>query len=144
MIKNSYKSKRKSIAEINVVPYIDVMLVLLIIFMVTAPFIMQGVKVDLPQANSKSLPKDEKPPLVASVDKEGRFFLNYSTVDESIPLKLDEITVLVAAELSVYPDRSVVVNGDKGVPYDQIVQLMVSLQQAGVGSVGLMTEPYEK
>ncbi|WNC67055.1 protein TolR [Thalassotalea nanhaiensis] len=134
--------KRKRVAEINVVPYIDVMLVLLIIFMVTAPLITQGVKVDLPKADSESLPQDSKTPIVASVDIDGLFYLNVGD-SKSEPLSPDELAVLVRARLEVDPDTPVVVNGDGNVPYNSIIQLMVLLQQSGVPSVGLMTESPE-
>lgn len=134
------RKRRRKVAEINVVPYIDVMLVLLIIFMATATAITQGVSVDLPQATSEPLSTESQPPLVASVTVDGQYFLDNGTVDEDKPLMLDELATLVAAELSLNPERPVVVNGDRQVPYDQVIQLMVSLQKAGVPSVGLMTE----
>ncbi|SHH17161.1 biopolymer transport protein TolR [Ferrimonas marina] len=143
MMQTYQRKRRRKVAEINVVPYIDVMLVLLIIFMATAPLVTQGVKVDLPQAASEPLDAESKPPLVASVNVEGQYFLDNGSVDENSPLQLDEIQALVAAELTVNPDRPVVVNGDRLVPYDTIIQLMVSLQRAGAPSVGLMTEPGE-
>ncbi|OUS32160.1 protein TolR [Thalassotalea sp. 42_200_T64] len=135
--------KRKRVAEINVVPYIDVMLVLLIIFMVTAPLITQGVKVDLPKADSESLPQDSKTPLVASVDADGLFYLNVGD-SKSEALAPDELAVLVKARLLVDPETPVVVNGDGNVPYNSVIQLMVLLQQAGAPSVGLMTESPEQ
>jgi len=135
--------KRKRVAEINVVPYIDVMLVLLIIFMVTAPLITQGVKVDLPKADSESLPQDSKTPLVASVDVDGLFYLNVGD-SKSDPLAPSELATLVQARLLVDPDTPVVVNGDGNVSYNSIIQLMVLLQQSGVPSVGLMTESPEQ
>lgn len=135
--------KRKRVAEINVVPYIDVMLVLLIIFMVTAPLITQGVKVDLPKADSESLPQDSKTPIVASVDIDGLFYLNVGD-SKSEALAPDELAVLVRARLEVDPETPVVVNGDGNVSYNSIIQLMVLLQQSGVPSVGLMTESPEQ
>ncbi|WDE10133.1 protein TolR [Thalassomonas haliotis] len=136
--------RRKKVAEINVVPYIDVMLVLLIIFMVTAPLITQGVKVDLPQAEAEPLDKDSKPPLVASVDKEGNYYLAVGT-SKNEPMSAEEVATLVAAHLQLEPDTPVVVNGDGAVSYDAVIQLMVLLQQqAGVPSVGLMTDSAEK
>ncbi len=134
--------KRKRVAEINVVPYIDVMLVLLIIFMVTAPLITQGVKVDLPKAESEPLKQDSKTPLVASVDINGLFYLNVGDT-KSEPLEPSELATLVKARLVVDPDTPVVVNGDGNVPYNSVIQLMVLLQGAGVPSVGLMTESPE-
>lgn len=135
--------RRRKVAEINVVPYIDVMLVLLIIFMVTAPLITQGVKVDLPQAKAEALDKDTKPPLVASVDAQGRYYITLGTNDKA-PLSAEEVAVLVKAHLAVNPDTPVVVNGDGAVSYNAVIQLMVLLQDvAGVPSVGLMTDPVE-
>ena len=135
--------RRRKVAEINVVPYIDVMLVLLIIFMVTAPLITQGVKVDLPQAAAEALDKDTKPPLVASVDAQGRYYITLGTNDKE-PLSAEEVAILVKAHLAVNPDTPVVVNGDGAVSYNAVIQLMVLLQNvAGVPSVGLMTDPVE-
>ena len=136
--------RRRKVAEINVVPYIDVMLVLLIIFMVTAPLITQGVKVDLPQAEAEPLSKDSKPPLVASVDAQGQYYLAVGT-SKNEPMSAEEVATLVAAHLKLEPDTPVVVNGDGAVSYDAVIQLMVMLQQvAGVPSVGLMTDSPEK
>jgi len=134
--------RRRVIAEINVVPYIDVMLVLLIIFMVTAPLVTQGVKVDLPQAEAEALPDDTKPPLIASIDKQGRYFLNVGDSVET-PLNGDEMRALVAAQLTVDNSVQFVVKGDGDVPYKSVIDLMVLLQESGVASVGLMTEPEE-
>jgi len=135
--------RRRKVAEINVVPYIDVMLVLLIIFMVTAPLITQGVKVDLPQAAAETLDKDSKPPLVASVDAQGRYYITLGTNDKE-PLSAEEVATLVKAHLAVNPGTPVVVNGDGAVSYNAVIQLMVLLQNvAGVPSVGLMTDPVE-
>ncbi len=136
--------RRRKVAEINVVPYIDVMLVLLIIFMVTAPLITQGVKVDLPQAESEPLDKDTKPPLVASVDAQGRYYITLGANDKE-PLSAEEVATLVKAHLAINPDTPVVVNGDGSVSYDAVIQLMVLLQTvAGVPSVGLMTDSVEQ
>lgn len=133
------KKRRRPVAEINVVPYIDVMLVLLIIFMVTAPLVTQGVKVDLPKADAEPLKDDTKPPLIASVDAQGQYFLNVGESQDS-PLGAADLATLVAAHLQVEPGTPVIVKGDGNVPYNQIVQLMVLLQKAGVPSVGLMTD----
>ena len=136
--------RRRKVAEINVVPYIDVMLVLLIIFMVTAPLITQGVKVDLPKADAKALDKDSKTPLVASVDAEGNYYLAIGENKEA-PMTAEEVATLVAAHLQLEPDTPVVVNGDGAVSYNAVIQLMVLLQKkAGVPSVGLMTDSVEK
>ena len=143
-MQNSYRSKRRRVAaEINVVPYIDVMLVLLIIFMVTAPLVSQGVKVDLPQAVAQSLPDESKPPLIASIDKQGHYFLNVGNSVES-PLNGDEMKALVVAQLAIDKNAQFVVKGDGDVPYKSVIKLMVLLQDAGVPSLGLMTEPEDK
>ena len=136
--------RRRKVAEINVVPYIDVMLVLLIIFMVTAPLITQGVKVELPKADAEPLSKDSKTPLVASVDAQGRYYLAVGT-NKNEPMSAEAIATLVAAHLKMEPETPVVVNGDGAVSYDAVIQLMVLLQQkAGVPSVGLMTDSTEQ
>jgi len=136
--------RRRKVAEINVVPYIDVMLVLLIIFMVTAPLVTQGVKVDLPKADAEALDKDSKPPLVASVDAQGNYYLAVGT-SKNEPMSAEQIAVLVAEHIKLEPETPVVVNADGNVPYDAVIQLMVLLQQkAGVPSVGLMTDPGEQ
>lgn len=134
--------RRRKVAEINVVPYIDVMLVLLIIFMVTAPLITQGVKVDLPKADAEALDKDSKTPLVASVDADGNYFISEGT-GKNKQVSAEELAIHIAAEIQLDPEKPVVVNGDGGVSYDAVVQLMVLLQKAGVPSVGLMTDSPE-
>jgi len=139
----SYRStpkRRRVIAEINVVPYIDVMLVLLIIFMATAPLVTQGVKVDLPQAAAQSLPDDSKPPLIASIDKQGRYYLSVGESVES-PLDASQMRFLVRAQLAVDEQAQFIVKGDGEVAYKRVIDLMVLLQDAGVPSLGLMTEP---
>lgn len=140
----SYRNpkRRRVIAEINVVPYIDVMLVLLIIFMVTAPLVTQGVKVDLPQAVAESLPDDSKPPLIASIDQQGLYYLNVGDSVET-PLEAPEMKALVIAQLELDKNVQFVVKGDGDVPYKSVIDLMVLLQDAGVPSLGLMTEPDE-
>jgi len=135
------KVKKKPLAEINVVPYIDVMLVLLIIFMVTAPLLMQGVQVDLPQAPSEPVKDDDAEPLIVSIKKDGSYYLNLGEEDQEKPL--DEITDTVSKVLRQKPQTPVLVWGDQAVPYGQVVQLMTQLQGAGAPSVGLVTEPPE-
>lgn len=131
--------KRKVMSEINVVPYIDVMLVLLIIFMITAPLIQQGVEIDLPQANANPMPQDQREPLILTVSKTGEFYLN---VGEDIEKPVSEETLVhrVAAVLKYQPDTPVLVRGDKDVGYGRVTTAMVLLQTAGVEKVGLMTE----
>ncbi|MGK0269327.1 MAG: biopolymer transport protein TolR [Paraglaciecola sp.] len=136
------RKRRRPVSEINVVPYIDVMLVLLIIFMVTAPLVTQGVKVDLPKAEAQPLEEESKPPLVASVDAQGQYFLNVGDSQKE-PMSAVDLAVLVAAYLQVEPNTPVVVKGDGAVAYSQVVKLMVLLQRAGAPSVGLMTTPPE-
>ena len=136
------RKRRRPVSEINVVPYIDVMLVLLIIFMVTAPLISQGVKVDLPKASANPIEQEDNPPIIASVDVKGRYFLNVGDDQES-PLEQEDLAALVQAQLQKDPNTPVVVKGDGQVAYNEVIQLMVLLQGAGVPSVGLMTEPVE-
>ncbi|NMH64295.1 protein TolR [Shewanella salipaludis] len=145
MMQGYQRKRRRPVAEINVVPYIDVMLVLLIIFMVTAPIVTQGVKVDLPQGRAEKLPADSKPPVVASIDAEGDYFLNMGGGANNEVLDLEEIATRVAALIQLEPERPVVVKADRSIAYDKVIQLMVTLQGAGVPSVGLMTDsPKEK
>ncbi|WP_108649777.1 protein TolR [Dongshaea marina] len=141
-MRSSSRRKRRPLAEINVVPYIDVMLVLVVIFMVTAPLVTQGVKVDLPTAHAKQLDKDSKSPIIASIDNQGRYYLDYKNSREQA-LSLSKLAVLVEAYRRVQPHSPVVVRGDGDVPYKSVIQLMVALQNAGVPSVGLMTQPPE-
>jgi biopolymer transport protein TolR len=134
------RRRRKRVAEINVVPYIDVMLVLLIIFMATAPVITQGVKVDLPQAEAEMMPEDSDKPLVASIDAEGRYFLDIGdSRDEAVDLLA--LAAMVQTQLKTTPKAPVVVKGDANVRYDAVIQLMATLKAAGVPTVGLMTQP---
>ena len=137
------RKRRRPVSEINVVPYIDVMLVLLIIFMVTAPLVTQGVKVDLPKAQAEPLAEESKPPIIASVNAEGQYFLNVGEKQDE-PMSAVDLATLVAAQLRIEPETPVVVKGDGAVPYNQVVQLMVLLQRAGVPSVGLMTDSPEQ
>jgi biopolymer transport protein TolR len=130
-------------SEINVVPYIDVMLVLLIIFMVTAPLLTQGVKVDLPDADAPAIDPAElqnRPPLVLSVDRQGRLYLNQGERPEE-PLEDSMIEARVAAVLRKAPGLPVFVKGDRDVPYGRVVEAMVLLQGAGAQKVGFLTDP---
>ena len=135
--------RKRPMSEINVVPYIDVMLVLLIIFMITAPLLRQGVKVDLPKATSAPLPQSEKEPVIVNVDKNGNFFINYGE-NQDAPVSPDALVNRVSALLKYQPGIPVLVGGDTNVPYGQVIQLMALLQQAGVPSVGMITDPPEK
>ncbi|PCH60637.1 MAG: protein TolR [Gammaproteobacteria bacterium] len=140
------RHKRKPpMSDINVVPYIDVMLVLLIIFMVTAPLLQQGVEVDLPEvaANPIEGDADDIDNLVVSVDAEGNYYLN--TGDGADQPKLsDEIEKYVATVLRNKPETKVMLRGDKNASYGMVMAAMVLLQQAGVSSVGFLTDPSEQ
>ena len=137
------RKRRKPMSEINVVPYIDVMLVLLIIFMITAPLITQGVKVDLPQAEAEPLPEESERPLVISVNRAGELFLNVGD-NKGSPLDDEALMLRVAAVLKHKPKTPVMVRGDTQVDYGRVVHAMVLAQAAGAPSVGLVTEPPEE
>lgn len=133
--------RRRYAHEINVVPYIDVMLVLLVIFMITAPLLQQGVEVELPQASAEALPADkDAEPLVVSVDAQGQRYLNRGAAPEE-PLTDDELIRLLQTALKAQPGLPVVVEGDRRASYEQIMQAMALLQGAGVRQVGLATQP---
>ncbi|MCB1752115.1 MAG: protein TolR [Gammaproteobacteria bacterium] len=130
-------------SEINVVPYIDVMLVLLIIFMITAPLLTQGVNVELPQADSAPLPAEADDPVVVSVNRDGEFFID---IGEGKNEALDGETLMarVAAVIKYKPRTPILVRGDRSVNYGRVVQAMVLIQAAGVANVGLITETPER
>ena len=134
------RSSRKPMSEINVVPYIDVMLVLLIIFMVTAPMLTQGVKVDLPQLESSpvNMEKDQEP-LIISVDSNAAYYLE-SGENTGKPMELTVLQEKVSNILKQNPKVSILVRGDRHVEYGVIVALMASLQESGATGVGLVTE----
>lgn len=131
------------ISEINVVPYIDVMLVLLVIFMITAPMLTQGVTVDLPKAASETLQSHDREPVIVSVNQQGELFLNiYEQPDR--PIDSQALVVRVAAELELAKQNNqkldVLVKGDQGVPYGKVVAAMALLKRAGAEQVGLVTD----
>jgi len=136
-------SRRRFMSEINVVPYIDVMLVLLVIFMVTAPLITQGVKVDLPQADAEVISQETSEPVIITVDRFGDLYLD---VGEAKNRPVDRETLLsrVAAILRHNPSVSILVKGDAAVDYGHVVAAMVLAQAAGAPSVGLITVPSER
>ncbi|QJQ96663.1 MULTISPECIES: protein TolR [Halomonadaceae] len=131
---------RKPMGEINVVPFIDVMLVLLVIFMITAPMLTQGVQVDLPQVTSEPIEDmEDRDPIIVSVDREGQYYISLG--DDETSVSLDELADRVIIILDRRPDTPVMVRGDRSVPYGQVVTLMSTLQVAGVANVGLISEP---
>ncbi len=132
------RGKRKPMSEINVVPYIDVMLVLLIIFMVTAPMLMQGVKVDLPEAAADPVENQDSEPLIVSIDAQGKLYLNLGNEEQA--LALATIKDRVSKVVKRNAQKPVLIWGDQSVPYGDVVTVMVALQQAGAPSVGLVTE----
>lgn len=131
---------RRLMGEINVVPYIDVMLVLLIIFMITAPLLTQGVKVELPKAAAEPLPAQHLKPLVLSVDRAGRWYLNLGAAPQA-PLDETTVEMRAAAVLRRAPETQVLLKADTAVAYGRVVQAMVVLQRAGASKVGFITEP---
>ena len=137
------KRTNRLVAEINVVPYIDVMLVLLVIFMITAPLLTQGVNVNMPQAKTNVLDTQQQLPLIITVDKQGALYLNDS-VTPTLPLSPQQLAVRVAAELQLGlqqgKPRQVLVKGDSDANYGNIVSAMAILQQAGATNIGLMTQ----
>ena len=134
-----HRLRRRPMSEINVVPYIDVMLVLLVIFMITAPLLTQGVKVELPQADAEPLDVETQEPLVVTIDAAGNYYLNFGENQRS-PVEPRILAARVGALLRHRPGLAVVVRGDENVPYGDVVILMTILQRAGAPSVGLMTE----
>jgi biopolymer transport protein TolR len=135
--------KRRLIAEINVVPMIDVMLVLLVIFMATAPLLTQGVKVELPKAGAEPLPvrsQKDQPPVILSIDSQGRQFLNTSGKGDDA-LSNEALLQAMRSALAADPDRDVLIRADTRVPYGQVVGAMVVLQSAGASKLGFLTDP---
>lgn len=134
------KKRRKPMSEINVVPYIDVMLVLLVIFMVTAPMITQGVKVNLPNAHSASIDlNDDEQALVVSIKADGSYYMNVG--EEAEPVALETIGERTKQIIQANPKIKVLVEGDEDIQYKIVIQLMSILQASGAKSVGLITEP---
>ena len=137
------KRKRRLIGEINVVPYIDVMLVLLIIFMATAPLLTQGVKVELPKAASEPLPvrnQRDQQPLILSIDDQARMFANLAA-NPDMPLDEAQLLEVVRQALATAPDRDVLVKADTRVDYGRVIGAMVVLQQGGASRIGFLTDP---
>lgn len=137
----SYRNNKrnKPIAEINVVPYIDVMLVLLIIFMVTAPLLTEGVKIDLPQTSANPIPLNEEAPepFILTVDAQGQLYI------DDLEKTREEVQIAAAALYGLKPNTDFLVRGDKQSMYDDVLQAMVILKNAGVPTVSLVTEPIQ-
>ena len=137
------RKRRRPMSEINVVPYIDVMLVLLVIFMVTTPLLNQGVEVDLPRADAKAVKTTDGKILVVSVKADGSYYLNLEGDPQHIP-DLEIMVTRVAALLRLHPGTPVHVGGDRNVAYGKVIQLIASLKKAGVSKIGFLTEPPHK
>jgi biopolymer transport protein TolR len=136
------RKRRKQIAEINVVPYIDVMLVLLIIFMITAPLLQLGVEIDLPEADAAPMDQDSSEPVVVNVMANGDFYLSIDGQSELIDV--ESLVTKVAAFVRRNPEVQVLIGGDREVGYGRVFEAMVALQKAGVPKVGLMSDPLEE
>jgi biopolymer transport protein TolR len=138
------RKKRRMVAEINVVPYIDVMLVLLIIFMVTTPIITQGVKVELPKSKAEPIEqmKDGKTPIVATVDEAGLYYFEKDGNNKG-PFNADQLQAEVASTLQIEPGTQVIIKGDARVSYDAVIRLLNLMKDAGAPAVGLMTDDVE-
>jgi biopolymer transport protein TolR len=133
------KKKHKLNAEINVVPYIDVMMVLLVIFMITAPMMTQGVDVDLPKVGAKPVDTRDEEPLIISVNAAGEFFINVGGEPDA-PVSLETVSSRVEKILNSNPKKQIFVRGDRAVNYERVINLMAALQRSGAPSVGLVTE----
>jgi len=148
MRSNNYYKKRhrrsRLMSEINIVPYVDVMLVLLIIFMITTPLLTQGVKINLPHAAARALVVKQHVPIIVSVDKFGRYYLNIAN-DPNKPVAPNLLATRIAAQLifdkQQGDNRPVLIKGDDTVSYGKVIQAMVLLQKSGVTNVGLITSP---
>jgi biopolymer transport protein TolR len=142
------KPKRhRQLAEINVVPYIDVMLVLLVIFMVTAPLIFQGVNVNLPEANSKLIDQKSEEPIVLSISANGSYYLNIAALPTQQVLANDivnQVSNELRKSVVAAGQRQVLIKGDKNINYGKVIQAMTLLQQAGANNIGLITQPEDK
>jgi len=137
---------RRLMGQMNVVPYIDVMLVLLIIFMITAPLMQQGITVELPEANAAELDPemlDDNEPLILSIDADGNLYINVGVDDPEAPTTADVILATVAAVVRRNPETPTLINADTSISHGQFVQGLVLLQQAGAQRIGIMTDPPE-
>ncbi|QXP83000.1 protein TolR [Methylococcus sp. Mc7] len=138
-------SRRRPMAEINVVPYIDVSLVLLIIFMVTAPMLQSGVDVDLPKAEARAIDPNQDKPIIVTIDKDGQLYLD-ATNQEDVPVDVPGLIEKVTRALAEKSDKdrtAVLIRGDQAVDYGRVITVMAALKNSGVSQVGLMTSPVE-
>jgi biopolymer transport protein TolR len=146
MIELPSRSRPNVNADINIVPYIDVMLVLLVIFMMTTPIIEQGVEVDLPQTDANIVEYTKDQPTVITIDKQGDYYINSledataEMTEEGEKVSINIAVNRVIARLQIWPEMKVFVRGDKNVDYGSVVELMALLQQNGVDKVGIVTE----
>ncbi len=146
MIELPSRSRPNVNADINIVPYIDVMLVLLVIFMMTTPIIEQGVEIDLPQADANMVEYTKDQPTVITIDKQGDYYINSledataEITEEGEKVSINIAVNRVIARLQIWPEMKVFVRGDKNVDYGSVVELMALLQQNGVDKVGIVTE----
>ena len=133
------RTRRRPLAQINIVPYIDVMLVLLVIFMISAPLMVQGIQVNLPEASSEALPVKNNEPLIISIDQEGKIFLETeSTKNQSLTLL--ELNSFVSKIFQASPNMQVVIRGDASVAYQRVMVVMAELQSAGASDIGLISQ----
>jgi biopolymer transport protein TolR len=140
------KQGRRLMGQINVVPYIDVMLVLLIIFMITAPLLQQGVTVDLPQADAEPLDSDDlqsNEPLIISMDAEGQVYINLGD-DPEAPVSVEQVQVTTRAVLNRNAETPIYLNADGGALHEQVISVYVRLQQAGATKIGILTDPIDR
>jgi len=133
---NSAPGGKKFMADINVTPLVDVMLVLLIIFMVTAPMMMEGVEVNLPQTQAKQM-KTEEDPLILTVDRQGDIHIEKHTI------KLEELEVKIKKIFQYRRDKEILLRADKDVPYGFVIRVMAAVKRAGITKLGMVTEPLE-
>ena len=141
MLSEKMRPRRRMMADINVVPYIDVMLVLLVVFMVTAPLLTQGIKVDLPSVKGQAIEQQQEP-VVMSVDASGRYYINLGETKEA--KSLDEIGQMVRSVRLGKPNTPVFVEGDEGASYGAIAALLGHMQSINVDNVGLVTDPSDQ
>ena len=133
-------NQKKLAAEINVVPYIDVMLVLLIIFMILSPLLIQGIEVDLPKTDTTKMSVQNEP-LVISIDESGNYFINVG--EESLAIDLEELKRKSKVIYDANPEIEVVFQSDKDVSFDFVAKAMASVQSVGISKIGIVTSGYE-